>query len=69
MICVVDQELTHSLHMNGCNGQNISSSMPWETITYVTKPMLDQSLSLDSEVGHCDLFCDHFLTRGIKNLK
>ncbi|KHN36168.1 Histone-lysine N-methyltransferase SUVR5 [Glycine soja] len=67
--CVVDQELMHSLHMNGCNRQNISPSMPWETFTYVTKPMLDQSLSLDSEslqlgcaclcITCCPETCDH----------
>ena len=48
-----DQELLHSLNKHGSNEQEKNSSMPWKTFTYITKPMLDQSLSLDSEVVHC----------------
>ncbi|TKY70507.1 Histone-lysine N-methyltransferase SUVR5 [Spatholobus suberectus] len=59
VICVVDQELMHPLHMNGCNGHNINSSMPWETFTYVTKPVLDQSLSLDSESLQLGCACSY----------
>ncbi|KAL2348457.1 hypothetical protein Fmac_002457 [Flemingia macrophylla] len=59
VICVVDQELMHSLHMNGCNGQNTNFSVPWETFTYVTKPMLDQSLNLDSESLQLGCACSY----------
>nr|KYP66698.1 Histone-lysine N-methyltransferase SUVR5 [Cajanus cajan] len=59
--CIINshQELVHSLHMNGCNGQNTNSSMPWETFTYVTKSMLDQSLSLDSESLQLGCACSY----------
>ncbi|XP_027361259.1 histone-lysine N-methyltransferase SUVR5-like isoform X2 [Abrus precatorius] len=59
VICVVDQELMHSLHMPGCNEQNTNSSMPWESFTYVTKPILDQSLSLDSECLQLGCACSY----------
>ncbi|QCD90972.1 histone-lysine N-methyltransferase SUVR5 isoform X1 [Vigna unguiculata] len=59
VICVVDQELVHSLHINGCNGQNINPSRPWESFTYVTKPMLDQSLILDSESLQLGCACSY----------
>nr|KYP45514.1 Histone-lysine N-methyltransferase SUVR5 [Cajanus cajan] len=35
--------------LHGSNEEDINLSMPWESFTYVTKPMLDQSLGLDSE--------------------
>lgn len=52
VICVVDQELQSSLHMCGSNEHDVNLSMPWKRFTYITKPMLDQSLNLDSEVAY-----------------
>ncbi|XP_061338628.1 histone-lysine N-methyltransferase SUVR5-like [Gastrolobium bilobum] len=49
VICVVDQEILNSLRRHGSNEQDINLSRPWERFTYVTKPMLDQSLGLDYE--------------------
>ena len=50
--CVVDEDLLDSLHIlaDGSDGQITRYSMPWESFTYVTKPLLDQSLGLDAEV-------------------
>lgn len=45
VICVLDQEILNSLFE-----QDVSLSMPWESFTYVTKPMLDRSLTLYSQV-------------------
>ncbi|KAK7263045.1 hypothetical protein RJT34_30629 [Clitoria ternatea] len=69
VVCVVDQEILNSLLSNGSNEEDINLSKPWESFTYVMKPMLDQSLSLDSESvqlrcacpssGCCPETCDH----------
>lgn len=59
VICVVDHELLHSLHTDGSNEQVINSSRPWESFTYVTKPILDQSLSLDSESLQLGCACSY----------
>ena len=50
--CLVDEDLLDSLHIlgDGSDGQATRCSMPWESFTYVTKPLLDQSLGLDTEV-------------------
>ena len=56
VICVVDQEILNSLP-HGSNEQDLNLSRPWESFTYVMKPILDQSLSLDSEVVNFDLIC------------
>ncbi|KAF7828800.1 histone-lysine N-methyltransferase SUVR5 [Senna tora] len=59
VICVVDQELWNSLHMSGSNVHDMNLSMPWESFTYVTKPVLDQSLSLDSESLQLGCSCSY----------
>ncbi|KAK7250849.1 hypothetical protein RIF29_33575 [Crotalaria pallida] len=48
VICVLDQEILSSL-MHGISEKDINLSRPWESFTYITKPMLDQSLSNASE--------------------
>ncbi|KAE9613009.1 putative histone-lysine N-methyltransferase transcription factor C2H2 family [Lupinus albus] len=57
VICVVDQELMYSLNVS--NEQDINSSMPWKSFTYVTKPNLDQSLSLDSKTPQLGCACPY----------
>ncbi|KAK7252873.1 hypothetical protein RIF29_37126 [Crotalaria pallida] len=57
VICVVNQELLYSL--NGSNEQDIKSSMPWKSFTYVTKPIPDQSLSVDSETPQLGCACPY----------
>ncbi|XP_031270722.1 histone-lysine N-methyltransferase SUVR5 isoform X6 [Pistacia vera] len=49
--CIVDDSLLDSLCVpaGSSDCQNFRSSMPWESFTYVTKPVLDQSLDLDAE--------------------
>ncbi|KAL4314282.1 histone-lysine N-methyltransferase SUVR5 isoform X1 [Arachis ipaensis] len=59
VICVVDQELLHSINKNGSNDQDTDSAMPWKSFTYVTKAMLDQSLSLDSESLQLGCSCSY----------
>ncbi|KAK7263044.1 hypothetical protein RJT34_30628 [Clitoria ternatea] len=68
VICVVDQQIANSLS-NESNEEDTNLYRPWESFTYVTKPMLDQSLGLDSESlqlrctcpfsGCCPETCDH----------
>lgn len=57
IICVVDQELLHSLNAHGSNEQDKIFLKLWESFSYVTKPIIDESLSLDSEVVYCDVIC------------
>ncbi|XP_054823931.1 LOW QUALITY PROTEIN: histone-lysine N-methyltransferase SUVR5 [Prosopis cineraria] len=59
VICVVDQELQNSLHMCRSNEHAMNLSMPWESFTYITKPMLDQSLNLDSESLQLGCSCSY----------
>ncbi|KAJ4715021.1 histone-lysine N-methyltransferase SUVR5-like [Melia azedarach] len=49
--CVVDESLLDTLCISAdwSDNQNSRCSMPWESFTYVTKPLLDQSLDLDRE--------------------
>ncbi|CAK9185457.1 unnamed protein product [Ilex paraguariensis] len=44
--CLVDENLLGSLYIlaDGSDGQTTAWSMPWESFTYVMKPVLDQSL-------------------------
>ncbi|XP_059645176.1 histone-lysine N-methyltransferase SUVR5 isoform X2 [Cornus florida] len=51
--CVVDENLFGSLHIlaDDSNGQTTVCSMPWESFSYVMKPLLDQSLCLEPELG------------------
>ncbi|CAL0312760.1 unnamed protein product [Lupinus luteus] len=48
IICVVDEELLNS-QMQGANEKDRNLFRPWESFTYITKPMLDPSLNLASE--------------------
>ncbi|KAK8606797.1 hypothetical protein V6N13_052554 [Hibiscus sabdariffa] len=69
--CVVDEGVSNSLNIcgDGSNDQSAVSSMPWESFTYVTKSLLDQSLQLDAESLQlgctcsnstcCSETCDH----------
>lgn len=47
--CVVDENI---LNAEGPDGQITEYSFPWESFTYITMPLLDQSLVLESEVSH-----------------
>jgi hypothetical protein len=51
--CVVDEDPLDSLHVlaDGSDGQISNFPRPWETFTYVTGPLLDQSDSLGIEVS------------------
>ncbi|XP_048334681.2 histone-lysine N-methyltransferase SUVR5 isoform X3 [Ziziphus jujuba] len=70
--CVADDDLVDSdPHLAAsCEVQNSRHSKPWESFTYVTKPLLDQSLALDTEqslqlgcacpqLRCCPETCDH----------
>lgn len=59
VICVVDQELLHSLNADGSNEQDIIFSKPWDSFSYVTKPIIDQSLGLDSESPQLGCACSY----------
>ncbi|XP_058760231.1 histone-lysine N-methyltransferase SUVR5-like isoform X1 [Vicia villosa] len=59
VICVVDQEFLHSLNEQGFNEQDVISSKPWESFSYVTKPIIDQSLSLGSESPQLGCACSY----------
>ncbi|KAK4416270.1 Histone-lysine N-methyltransferase SUVR5 [Sesamum alatum] len=54
--CVVDENL---LNAEGSEGQMIQDSFPWESFTYITKPLLDQSLVLESESLQLGCACAH----------
>lgn len=49
--CIVDDGLLETLCISAdsSDSQKTRCSMPWESFTYVTKPLLDQSLDLDAE--------------------
>lgn len=51
--CVADEDLLDSLRVfaDGSDGQITKFPMPWESFTYVTKPLLDQSHGPDIEVS------------------
>ncbi|RYQ80435.1 hypothetical protein Ahy_Scaffold1g106850 isoform B [Arachis hypogaea] len=59
--CIINshQELLHSINKNDSNDQDTDSAMPWKSFTYVTKAMLDQSLSLDSESLQLGCSCSY----------
>ncbi|XP_038700350.1 histone-lysine N-methyltransferase SUVR5 isoform X1 [Tripterygium wilfordii] len=46
--CVVDEGSLDRIFANGSDGQT-RVSLPWESFNYVTKPLLEHSLGLDSE--------------------
>ncbi|KAL3526706.1 hypothetical protein ACH5RR_011362 [Cinchona calisaya] len=59
--CVVDENLLGSLHImaDGSDGQITASSLPWESFTYVTKPLLGQSLGIEVESSQLGCACAH----------
>ncbi|GKU99115.1 hypothetical protein SLEP1_g12009 [Rubroshorea leprosula] len=59
--CVVDEGLLDSLCISGnsSGGQNALSALPWKSFTYVTKPLIDQSLDLDNESLQLGCGCSH----------
>ncbi|XP_024978042.1 histone-lysine N-methyltransferase SUVR5 [Cynara cardunculus var. scolymus] len=59
--CVVDEHLLGSLHgsADGDDGQTNACFLPWESFTYVTKPLLDQSLDLGSQSLQLGCGCAH----------
>lgn len=49
--CVVDEHMLGSLHIHADGSDSeIAYSLPWESFTYITKPILDQSLGVEAEV-------------------
>ncbi|KAK8717532.1 hypothetical protein V6N13_044795 [Hibiscus sabdariffa] len=63
--CVVDEGVSNSLNICGdsSNDKNDVSSMPWESFTYVTKSLLDQSLQLDAESLQLGCTCSNSTCR------
>ncbi|KAL3583636.1 hypothetical protein D5086_014697 [Populus alba] len=59
--CVVDEDPLDSLHVlaDGSDGQISNFPRPWETFTYVTGPLLDQSDSLDIESLQLGCSCQY----------
>ncbi|GAV68269.1 SET domain-containing protein/Pre-SET domain-containing protein [Cephalotus follicularis] len=59
--CIVDEHLLESLSVcdDSSNDQHTRCSMPWESFTYVTKPLLDQYPDLDSEGLQLGCACSH----------
>ncbi|GAB4848903.1 hypothetical protein Ancab_003715 [Ancistrocladus abbreviatus] len=64
--CVVDKNLIDSLHVPSCGFDGCLTFMPWESFTYVTKRMIDQSFAIDLQLGCgctgstcCPETCDH----------
>ncbi|KAJ8546104.1 hypothetical protein K7X08_018687 [Anisodus acutangulus] len=55
--CVVEENLFASLHIiaDGSDGQITTSSLPWESFTYATKSLIDQSVGL--AIGSSQLGC------------
>ncbi|KAM3363600.1 histone-lysine N-methyltransferase SUVR5 isoform X2 [Capsicum galapagoense] len=55
--CVVEENLFASLHIlaDGSDGQITTSSLPWESFTYATKSLIDQSVGL--AIGGSQLGC------------
>ncbi|XP_047960217.1 histone-lysine N-methyltransferase SUVR5-like isoform X1 [Salvia hispanica] len=54
--CVVDENI---LNAEGPDGQSTEYSFPWESFTYVRKPLLDESLVLESESLQLGCACAH----------
>ncbi|GMY11618.1 histone-lysine N-methyltransferase SUVR5 isoform X1 [Fagus crenata] len=56
--CIADEGLLDSVHIlpDSSDGQNV---MPWESFTYVVKPLLDQSIGRDTESLQLGCACPH----------
>ncbi|KAJ6366995.1 hypothetical protein OIU77_003387 [Salix suchowensis] len=61
VVCVVDEDPLDSLHVlsDRSDGQISNFPRPWETFTYVTGPLLDQSDSLDIESLQLGCSCQY----------
>ncbi|KAK6922779.1 SUVR5, C2H2-type Zinc finger, 3 repeats, partial [Dillenia turbinata] len=59
--CVVDEDLLDSLHIfaDGSEGQNTRCPMPWESFSYIQKPLVDQSTGLETESLQLGCSCSH----------
>lgn len=59
--CVVDENLLGSLYslVDGSDGTTNEHSLPWESFTYVMKPLLDQSLDLVAQSLQLGCACKH----------
>ncbi|PKI41609.1 hypothetical protein CRG98_038009 [Punica granatum] len=55
--CVVDEWLLDSLHAFGSDGHDGICSMPWESFTYITKPLIDRSVGLESKSHQLGCAC------------
>ncbi|KAI3785003.1 hypothetical protein L1987_44111 [Smallanthus sonchifolius] len=55
--CVVDEHLLGSLHND--DGQSNACFLPWESFTYVTKSIIDQSINLGSQSLQLGCGCAH----------
>ncbi|XP_065874017.1 histone-lysine N-methyltransferase SUVR5-like [Euphorbia lathyris] len=61
IVCVVDEDLLTSLNVSPdvSDGQVSNFSMPWESFTYITNPLLDQSCNPDIEHMQLGCACPH----------
>lgn len=61
VVCIVDDGFSDSFHilMDSSDGQNTRCSMPWESFTYVVKPLLDHSLGIDTKSLQLGCACSH----------
>ncbi|KAJ6288538.1 hypothetical protein OIU76_024511 [Salix suchowensis] len=61
VVCVVDEDPLDSLHVlsDRSDGQISNFPRPWETFTYVTGPLLDQSDSLEIESLQLGCSCQY----------
>ncbi|KAL6273851.1 hypothetical protein ACE6H2_024543 [Prunus campanulata] len=61
VVCVADEGHLDSYPALACssNDQNAGHSMPWESFTYIMKPLVHQSLGLDTESLQLGCVCPH----------
>ncbi|KAK4791272.1 hypothetical protein SAY86_031685 [Trapa natans] len=55
--CVVDEWLLDSLYIVDSDGHNRICSMPWASFTYITKPLVDQSVGVEIECHQLGCAC------------
>nr|GLL18813.1 histone-lysine N-methyltransferase SUVR5 isoform X1 [Ipomoea trifida] len=57
--CVMEDNLLGSLHIlpDDSDGQITANSLPWDSFSYITKPLLDQSLQLDIDSSQLGCSC------------
>ncbi|KAH0971318.1 hypothetical protein GBA52_023474 [Prunus armeniaca] len=61
VVCVADEGHLDSYNAlaHSSNDQNAGHSMPWESFTYIMKPLVHQSLGLDTESVQLGCVCPH----------